>query len=154
MTQTPEMEMEVTQVAVVTRGKKKPARSLYLRNCYYVPRTFFVARLCEAAWHVAYPRLGGEIWTPRERSRYVRVHWWMDLQAMAIPTEGVHPVSFSLARTRVTLTYFVLRQGRKFSQYTVLIVAPSRVFVFSISAYVSIATTRDARPPVRWNVVR
>lgn len=155
MTQLPEMEMEVTQVAIVTRGgKKKDRRDRFIcvtAITFRAPSS----SLDYARRPIAYPRPGGEIWTPREGSRYVRVHYGEWIQQRRFPSKASVPsLSRSFARASNT-DILRIRQGRKFSLYTVLIVAPSRVFVFFISAYVSIATTRDARtPPVCWNVVR
>lgn len=135
--------MEVTQVAVVTREKKN-------RRDRFICVTAITFRapsssLDYARRHVAYPQLGGEIWVPRERSRYVRMHYGEWIYSNG-DSHQRRPSCLFLARSHASNTDILrIRQGRKFSQYTVLIVAPSRVFVFSISAYVSIATTRDAR---------
>jgi len=103
-----------------------------------------------ARWVIAYSRPGWEIWTPHEGSRYVRVHYGEWIQQRRFPSKA-SVLSSSRSLARVTLTHFV-RQGRKFSRYTMLIVAPSRVFRL---LYIRVRLNRDARPPaVCWNAIR
>ena len=87
---------------LVTREEKEPAGSLYLRNCYYVPRAFFVTRLCEMG-HRLFTAWLRNLDATRRVTLRAGALWWMD-PATAIPIEGIRPIFFSLARASNTDT--------------------------------------------------
>lgn len=105
MTQVPEMETDVTQVAIATReggagvgrGERKSRRDRFI--CVTITFRASPTSRDYARRPIAYPRPGGEIWTPRGGSRYVRVHYGEWIQLRRFPSRASVPsLSRSLAR--------------------------------------------------------